>query len=86
MPYKEVGVEYYRQIVRRYEDAYGIPSSQFYRLLRQGIRTIDNLVHEGDWMSVYECLLEWQDESRSHDGQAYDLTGGPTRPPVLVVI
>jgi len=53
-------IDYYRQVINCYELLYGVQSIQLYTTFKKGIRSLDNAVHEYDWMSMFEVVLSFE--------------------------
>ncbi|MBT9137112.1 MAG: hypothetical protein DDT34_02199 [Firmicutes bacterium] len=76
MRFNDVGIEAFKATLHLYERKFGIASSLFYKFTRQGIQVVDDVEVESEWLSLYEWILEGQNESRPFIGQADTSEGG----------
>jgi len=74
--FNDVGLDAFRKTIQEYEQRYGITSSLFYKLTRQGIPVVDDVLVESEWLTCYVWLQEGQNESRPSSGQAGKSKGG----------
>jgi hypothetical protein len=74
--FNDVGLDAFRKTIQEYEQRFGITSSLFYKLTRQGIPVIDDVLVESDWLTCYVWVQEGQNGSRPSSGQAGKSKGG----------